>query len=190
MSAGNALAQDLRMKGGKNDPPSATTNREAASGSKTAAKSGAQRPAPSAITSALSAASISAICCLVSMRPRLGRPLRSSILTSQMLSRSSSSAERRPRYSTRMPWAKLVWMLAAMLALTGGALVAATMSSWLFVLPMALVVVAYDIAIPNILATASRSALRLRHERGLHVARSPRRYIMTDGQTASRRWRG
>lgn len=45
-------------------------------------------------------------------------------------------------------------MLAAMLTLAGGALVAVTATSWLFILPMVLVVLAYGIAIPTILATA------------------------------------
>lgn len=45
-------------------------------------------------------------------------------------------------------------MLASTLTLAGGAMVTVTASSSLFILPMILVVVAYGVAIPNILATA------------------------------------
>lgn len=45
-------------------------------------------------------------------------------------------------------------MLASTLTLAGGAMVTVTASSSLFLLPMVLVVVAYGVAIPNILATA------------------------------------
>lgn len=44
--------------------------------------------------------------------------------------------------------------LASLLTLAGGVLVAASLTSWLFILPMMLVVLAYGVAIPNILATA------------------------------------
>ena len=45
-------------------------------------------------------------------------------------------------------------LLAAGTALIGGVMVAAASNTWLFILPMALVITAYGLAIPNILASA------------------------------------
>jgi Bcr/CflA subfamily drug resistance transporter len=48
-------------------------------------------------------------------------------------------------------------LLAAFITVIGGAIVAVLMNTWLFVLPMVLVVMAYGLAIPNILASALTS---------------------------------